>query len=355
MEKIFVINPGATSTKIAYFDGKEKIKAKIIRHNLATLSKFERIWDQLEFRKEIILEFLKSNNIDLSNFSAVVGRGGVIKPIPSGTYVINEKMIKDCKNSPVKHPCNLGPVLAFEIANTYKIPAFTVDPPIVDERIDLARISGLKEIERKSRFHALNLRMIAIERAEKKGGNISDFNFIAVHLGGGISVASFMKGKIIDANDASEEGPFSPDRAGGVPSIALVDMCFAGNYTKDEIKKKLFSKGGLAGYLGTNNIQEVEKRIEGGDAYAQLVFEAMAYQVAKEIGISAAVLKGQVDEILVSGGAANSERFVNLIKERVSFIAPVKVYPGERELEALCFVALRVLRKEEEVKLYESV
>lgn len=352
MYKIVVINPGSTSTKVAFFEDEREVVRETITHDVSFLSQFDKIFDQYEFRKRAVLEFLEKNNINLNELSCVVGRGGVIHPVPAGTYIVNEKMIEDLKNAPIEHASNLGAVIAYEITKPLGIPAFIVDPVVVDEFIPLARVSGLKEIERKSRLHALNMRRVAIQRAKEKGGKLSDFNFIVGHIGGGISIAPFMKGRIVDVNDASSGGPFSPERAGGLPSGDLVKMCYLGKYTKKEIKKKLMGKGGVVAYLGTNDMREVEKRIDEGDEFAKLIFEAMAYQIAKEIGRDAAVLKGDVDEILLTGGVVNSKRLVELIKERVSFIAPIVLFPGERELEALALGALRVLRKEEEAKIY---
>ena len=352
MYKILVINPGSTSTKVGFFEDEREILRETITHDAVFLSKFERIFDQYEFRKSAVVDFLNRNHIDLKELSAVVGRGGIIHPVSAGTYLVNEKMIEDSKNSPIEHASNLGAVIAYEIAKPLGIPAFIVDPVVVDEFIPLARISGLKEIERKSRLHALNMRRVAIQRAKEKGGKLSDFNFIVGHIGGGISIAPFMKGRIVDVNDASSGGPFSPERSGGLPSGDLVKMCFSGKYTKKEIKKKIMGKGGVVAYLGTNDMREVERRIEEGDDFAKLIFEAMAYQIAKEIGADATVLKGDVDEIILTGGVVNSKRLVELIKERVSFIAPIVLFPGEKELEALALGALRVLRGEEEAKIY---
>ena len=352
MEKILVINPGGTSTKVAYFDGEKEVIREVIRHDVKELSKFDRVTDQYKFRRDLILKFLSEKGIDIEKLSAVVGRGGVLRPVESGTYIINEKMINDSKNSRFEHASNLGPIIAYELARPYKIPAYVVDPVTVDEMDDVARLSGLKEIPRESRFHALNVRMTAIERAKKKGGKLSDFNFIIVHIGSGSSVAILRKGRVVDVTDTSSEGPFGSDRTGGVPCMGLVDMCYSGKYTKKEIKKKLLGEGGLINYLGLNDIRDVEKRIDGGDAYAKLVFEAMAYQITKTIGAGAAVLNGAVDEIILTGGGANSKRLVSLIEERVKFIAPIYLSPGEEELKALCLGALRVLRREENAKVY---
>lgn len=352
MEKVLVINPGGTSTKVAYFEGEKEIIREVFNHDIKELSRFKKVTDQHEFREELILKFLEKNGIDIRDLSAIVGRGGILHPVESGTYLINEKMINDSKSSRFEHASNLGPIIAYELAKPYKIPAYIVDPVSVDEMDDVARFSGLKEIPRESRCHALNIRMTAIERAKEKGGKISDFNFIVVHIGSGSSVAILRKGRIVDVTDTSSEGPFGSDRAGGVPCMALVDMCYSGKYAKEEMKKKLLGKGGLISYLGLNDIRDVEKRIDEGDKYAKLVFEAMAYQIAKAIGASATVSNGVVNEIILTGGGANSKRLVSLIKKRVEFIAPVYLSPGEAELKALCLGALRVLRGEENAKVY---
>lgn len=352
MYKILVINPGSTSTKVGFFEDEKEILKETITHDADFLSQFERIFDQYEFRKKSVIDFLTKHNIELKELSCVVGRGGIIHPVPAGTYTVNERMIEDLKNAPIEHASNLGAVIAYVIAKPLGIPAFIVDPIVVEEFIPLARVSGLKEIERKSRLHALNMRRVAIQRAKEKGGKLSDFNFIVGHIGGGISIAPFLKGRIVDVNDASSGGPFSPERAGGLPSGDLVKMCYSGKYTKKDIKKKLMGKGGVVAYLGTNDMREVERMIKEGNEYAKLIFEAMAYQISKEIGADATVLKGEVDEIILTGGVVNSKKLVDLIKERVSFIAPIILFPGEKELEALALGALRVLRGEEEAKIY---
>lgn len=352
MYKILVINPGSTSTKVSYFEDEKEIKTKKIEHSTQELKKFERIFEQYEFRKSAVLEFLKENSIDPKELSCVVGRGGVLRPIPAGTYIINEKMLEDLKNAYIEHASNLGAPIAYEIAKPLGIPAFIVDPVVVDEFPDIARISGLKEIQRKSRFHALNTRYVAKKRAEMLGGKITDFNFIVAHIGGGISVVAFEKGRAVDVNDPSSSGPFSPERPGGLPSIDIVEMCYSGKYTKDKIKKLLMGEGGIVSYLGTNDLKEVEKMIDEGNEYAKLVYDAMAYQISKDIVANSVVLKGKVDEIILTGGASKSERLTNLIKDRVSFVSNIFIFPGEMEQEALCFGALSVLRGEEKPKEY---
>jgi len=355
MEKILVINPGSTSTKLGFFEGEKPIFIEVLRHNSEEIKKYKRIFDQYEFRKNVVLNFLKDKNISLESITCVVGRGGLIKPVESGTYIVNEKMIEDLKEAKRgEHASNLGAIIAYEIAKELNIPAFIVDPVVVDEMDDIARISGLKGIERKSIFHALNQKAVARKAAKDLGKKYEDVNLIVVHLGGGISIGAHRKGRVVDVNNAlNGDGPFAPERAGGLPTQDLVDLCFSGKYTYEEMKKKLAGEGGLVSHLGTNDAREVEKRIENGDNYARLVYEAMAYQISRTIGEMAAVLKGDIDAIVLTGGIAYSNMLVNWIKERVSFLGKILVYPGEDEMGALALGALRVLRKEEEPKIYE--
>lgn len=355
MERILVINPGSTSTKIGIFEEEKPLFIEVLRHNSEEIKNFKRIFDQYEFRKNVVLDFLKNKNIPLKSLTCVVGRGGLIKPVKSGTYIVNEKMIEDLKEAKRgEHASNLGAIIAYEIAKPLGIPAFIVDPVVVDEMDDVARISGLNGIERKSIFHALNQKAVARRAAKDLGKKYEEVNLIVAHLGGGISVGAHKKGRVVDVNNAlNGDGPFAPERAGGLPTQDLVELCFSGKYTLDEMKKKLAGEGGLVSHLGTNDAREVEKRIESGDSYSKLVYEAMAYQVSKTIGEMAAVLKGEIDAIVLTGGIAYSEMLTNLIKERVSFLGKVLIYPGEDEMEALALGALRVLRKEEEPKIYE--
>jgi len=352
--KILVINPGSTSTKVALFANKNLLFEKKIQHSTEELSVFSKINDQFEFRRKIILNFLKEKNINLSSLDAIVGRGGLLRPIPSGTYRVNKQMIEDLKNSKRgEHASNLGGILAYSIAEELSIPAYIVDPVVTDEMEPIARISGMPEISRISVLHALNQKTIARKAADDLGKKYEKTNLIVAHLGGGISVGIHSQGKVIDVNNAlNGEGPFAPERSGGLPVGALVDLCFSGKFSREEIMKKIVGKGGLVAYLNTNDIREVLKRIEQGDQYAKLILEAMAYQVAKEIGAGATVLKGQVDAIILTGGIAYNSEFIELIKDRISFLSLVMVYPGEEEMTALCEGALRVLRGEEVEKIY---
>lgn len=352
--RLLVINPGSTSTKIAVFEDEKSIFEETLSHTVKELSKFEKIYDQYEFRKEIILEVLEKNNIDVNSLDAIVGRGGLLKPIEGGTYRVNENMLKDLKvGVQGEHASNLGGIIANEIGISINKPSFIVDPTVVDELEDVARVSGLAEIERVSISHPLNQKAVARRFAKSKGKEYEDMNLIVAHLGGGISVGAHKKGRIIDVNNALYgDGPFSPERSGGLPVGDLVDLCYSGKYTYEEMKKKIVGEGGLVSYLNTNDAREVNRMIEEGNEEAKLIYEAMAYQVAKEIGSCAAVLKGKVDGIILTGGIANDELFTNWIIERVNFISEVLVYRGEDELDALAKGGLRVLKGEEEAKEY---
>ncbi|MDR7857706.1 butyrate kinase [Tissierella sp.] len=353
--RLLIINPGSTSTKIAVFDNEKITFEETLRHTVEELSVFSRIYDQFEFRKNIIVDALQKNNISLDSLNGVIGRGGLLNPIEGGTYEVNDKMIDDLKAANRgEHASNLGGILAHEIAKEIGKRSFIVDPVVVDELSDVARISGMKEIERISIFHALNQKAVARRYANSINKSYEDLNLIVVHLGGGISVGAHEKGRVIDVPNAlNGEGAFSPERAGGLPVGDLVKLCYSGKYTEDEIKKMITGKGGIVSYLGTNDAREVENRIKNGDKYAELIYYAMAYQVAKDIGAAAAVLKGNVDRIIVTGGIAYDKLFTSWIDERVKFIADVTIYPGEDELTALAEGGLRVLRGEEEAKLYK--
>ncbi|MBS3995401.1 MAG: butyrate kinase [Alkaliphilus sp.] len=353
--RILAINPGSTSTKIAIFDNEKSVLEIVLRHSTEEINQYARISDQYEFRKNVILDNLNENGINITKLSAVVGRGGLLKPIEGGTYAVGDRMLEDLKVGVLgEHASNLGGILANEIAKQLNIPAFITDPVVVDELDDIARISGMPEIPRISIFHALNQKAVARCAARELGKSYSSCNVIVAHLGGGISVGAHKQGKVVDVNNALDgEGPFSPERTGGLPIMDMAKMCFSGNYTEAEIKKMLKGNGGLVAYLGTNDGREVGKMIQEGDKYAELIYKAMAYQVAKEIGSCAAVLKGKVDTIVLTGGIAYDKDFVKWVSDRVSFIAPIAIYAGEEEMTALAEGALRVLRGEEEAKIYE--
>ncbi|MDD5571009.1 MAG: butyrate kinase [Bacteroidales bacterium] len=353
---ILAINPGSTTTKIAVFDNNKNIFQNSIAHSTEEIEKFEKIADQYEFRKNIILEELNNAGISSENIVIVIGRGGLIKPIKSGVYIVNEKMKEDLKEGILgQHASNLGGLIADDLAKALpNAKAYIADPVVVDELDDIARISGHPEFERISIFHALNQKIIAKTYAQSRIQKYEELNLIVAHIGGGISVGAHKKGKVIDVNQALDgEGPFSPERSGTLPVGALAKLCFSGKYTLNEIKKMITGKGGLTAYLGTNNAVEVEMKIRNGDKKAKIIYEAMAYQIAKEIGSAATVLKGKIDAILITGGIAYDETFVNWIKERVEFIAPVFAYPGEDEMRALAINALAVLKGELNVLDYK--
>ncbi|WP_313370287.1 butyrate kinase [Sedimentibacter sp.] len=354
--KQLIINPGSTSTKIAVFEDEKSVFEKTLRHSNEELGVYAKVADQFEFRKNLILEALKENNIAAESLDAVVGRGGLLKPIEGGTYLVNDKLAEDLKISKMgEHASNLGGLIARSIAEEVNIPAFIVDPVVVDEMDDVARISGHPNFERLSKWHALNQKAVARRAAaEKFNKKYEDMNFVVAHLGGGISVGAHKKGRVIDVNNAlNGEGPFSPERSGSLPVDQLVKTCFSGQYTEPEIKKMIVGKGGLSALLGTNNAKEVSDRAEAGDEKAKLVYKAMAYQIAKAIGEYAVVLDGEVDAILVTGGIAYDNNFVKMIENKVKFIAEVIAYPGEDELLALAQGGLRVLNKEEAAKQYK--
>jgi len=351
---ILVLNPGSTSTKVAVYKGAKPLVSESIDHNKAEIEKYARIVDQYPMRKTVILDFLSRNKVELKTLAAVVDRGGLLKPISSGTYIINDAMLSDLREAKRgEHISNVGAFIAKEIADQSGAKAFIVDAVSVDEFSPLARISGLAEIERKSLLHALNMRMAALQACQELGKKLEQVNLIVAHLGGGISISPVDHGKFVDVNNANEGGPFSPERAGGLPTGALVKMCFSGKYTSDEIKKKLTRSGGLSAYTDTNRANEVKDRVLKGDKQAEEIFRAMAYQIAKEIGACATVLKGKVDAIVVTGGVAHNQIFTDWIKERTAFITPKYfVYPGEDEMPALAAGALRVLKDEEKAREY---
>ncbi|HRZ96232.1 MAG TPA: butyrate kinase [Paludibacter sp.] len=349
MYKILSINPGSTSTKFAVYEDKKLICLHTIRHSGDELKIYEHIFDQFEFRKELILKQLEKDEIQLDDFAAIVGRGGMLRPIESGVYSVNSRMISDVRNSVIgEHASNLGCVIAHEIAAV--IPgckAFIADPVSVDELQDVARISGLPGFKRRSLFHALNHKAIARKYAAANGTTYEKLNLVIAHLGGGISVAAHRLGKVVDVNQALDGyGPFSPERSGTLDTGALVRMCFEGKYTQTEIARMLVGNGGLMAHLGTNEAHVAAERAEQGDKYARLVLEAMAYSVAKEIGSMLAVLHGDVDAVILTGGIAYNQFIINHITKMVSHFAKVAVYPGEDEMGALAMAGLRVLQGE---------
>ncbi|SHH52173.1 butyrate kinase [Clostridium grantii] len=350
--KILAINPGSTSTKIAVYENEKKLFSKTIEHDTKEIEKYNLVADQFHMRKKEILLALQENNISINDMSAIVGRGGILPPVKSGAYEVNDLMIDRLKNRPLfEHASNLGALISSEIAKTIGIKSYIYDSVAVDELKDIARISGMPDIQRSSTCHALNSRAMAINYAEKKSKNYTEMNFIVAHLGGGISLSAHCKGKMIDII-SDDEGPFSPERSGRVPCNKLIELCYAGKFDKKTMKKKLRGNGGLKAYLNTVNTREVEKMIANGDENAKLLYESMVYQVAKGIGELSTVLFGDIDAIIITGGIAHSSIFTNWIKERVEFIAPVAIMPGEHELTALALGTLRVLKNEEKANIY---
>ncbi len=347
--RVLAVNPGSTSTKIAVYDNEERVYEEIIRHSQEELSRFDGVMGQKEMRLQCVLDALARRQIPLESLSAVVGRGGLVEPIDSGTYVVNHRMLQDLLDTTAKtaHASSFGGVIAYEIAHRVDIPCYVVDPIVVDELDQYAKLTGLPGIERRSIFHALNQKSVARRCAADMGLVYENGRFIVAHMGGGITVGAHRYGRVIDVNDAlSGEGPFTPERTGALPAVPLIRLCFSGEYTEKEMIDKVSRGGGMMAYLGTNDLRRCEHLIREGDEYATLVLESMAYQVCKEIGAMFAVLEGRADAIILTGGLAHSTRFTGCIKQRVGLIAPVKVYPGEDEMRALAEGALRVLRGE---------
>ncbi len=351
--QILVINPGSTSTKVALFDGRTKLIEESLGHPHKELAQSSNIWGQYPFRLAAIRNFLLQHRITPDSLAAVVGRGGLLKSLKRGTYLVDQAMIEDARRGVQgEHVSNLGCVLADEIARECGCPAYTVDPVSVDEFEPLARYSGHPLIERRSLSHSLNLRAAALWAAERMGVDPKTTNFVVAHLGGGISIAPVKGGRVIDVNDASSDGPFSPERTGGLPLQPFIDLCFSGKYRKNEMKRLVMGQGGLVAYLGTNSAAEVERRIGQGDKKAEEIYAAMAYQIAKEIAAMASVLCGDVQAIVLTGGLTNSQRLVEEIGRRVRFIAPIQVLAGELEMEAMAEGVLRVLEGQEVAQSY---
>lgn len=354
--KILTVNPGSTSTKVALFEDEKQIFKTNIKHSADELAVYDRMADQYPFRKEVILRELKAAGIDISDVNIVVGRGGLLHPLVSGVYEVNEAMIKDLVDSPVgEHACNLGGLIANDIAKDLGIKAYIADPVVVDELADVARFSGHPAFPRISIFHALNHKIIARQLAKELGKKYEEMNTIGIHLGGGISVCAHKKGLVVDVNNAlNGDGPFTPERSGSLPAGLLVDACFSGKYTRKEIDLMLKGRGGFVAYLGTNDALEVENTVKAGNKEWELVYRAMAYQVAKEVGgIAASALQMDVDAIYITGGMAYDKTFCGILKEHFGKIAPVYVFPGEDEMKALALNGLMVLTGEAKAKVYE--
>ena len=352
--KSLIINPGSTSTKIGVFEDETLLFEETLRHSTEEIAQYASIVDQKDFRKQIILDLLAKKDFDINSLQVIVGRGGMLKPIPGGTYAVSDELLEDLKiGKQGQHASNLGGILAREIGDSIGVPSYIVDPVVVDELMPIARYSGVPELPRTSVFHALNQKAVAKRYAKEKGVSYDSLNLIVVHMGGGVSVGAHEKGRVIDVFNALDgDGAFSPERAGAVPSGALIKMCFSGQYTEKEVYKKIVGNGGFNAYLGTNDMRDVAKMIADGDAHADEVREAFILQVCKNIGSMSCVLKGKVDQIIVTGGIAYNKEVVDKMEERAGFIAPFTVYPGEDELLALTQGALRVLNGEEEAMKY---
>lgn len=353
---VLVINPGSTSTKIALFSGREQLKEVELTHPESELSQFPTNLDQLDYRYQTVKTAMKSWDTSFSNLSAVIGRGGPLKPLAGGVYKVGQNLIDDLNSGKlVDHASILGGLIAYKIAENNSIPAYIADPVSVDEFTELARISGIPELPRLSLSHALNIKAVVAEVACDINKKPEDMNYIVAHLGGGISIASHEKGKLTDVNNANDGGPFSPERCGTLPLTGLMKLCYSDKFSAKELKKKLIGKGGVYAYLGTSDVREVIEMIDKKDTKATkatLILEAMAYQISKEIGAMATVMKGNVDGIILTGGVAYCEYLVNWVKERVSFIAPVILKPGQNELKALADHAVNALENSEIVKQY---
>lgn len=352
---VLAVNPGSTSTKVALFRDEALVREANLKHADAELQPFPRILDQLPLRAAAVDRLLAEAGVQRGELSAVVGRGGLLKPLASGTYAVDDALVADLEKAERgEHASNLGGPIARTIAAEHGCPAFIVDPVSVDELEPVARVTGVAGIERQSRSHALNMKAVAKRHAKGAGRPYPELRLIIAHLGSGVSVSAHAGGRMIDVVNPQDEGAFSPDRAGGVPATALIDLCFRPGATPKSVRRVLFGDGGLYSHLQTRDARDAVKLAEGGDAKARLVLDAMCYGVAKCIGEMATVLHGKVDGILLTGGMAHNAPIVGPIRQRVEWIAPVHVYPGEDELQALCEGALRVLRGEEKARAYSA-
>lgn len=352
--RILAINPGSTSTKIALYDNEEILINETIRHDRSTLDSMGSIIGQKEFRTAAVRQKLDEYGADVAGIDAIAGRGGLLRPIDSGVYIINDLMLNDLNSATASvHASALGAIIAGDISKKTGKPAFVVDPIVVDEMDRYAKLSGMPGIERTSVFHALNQKAIARRCAADIGKEYNNSRFVVAHLGGGITVGAHRYGRVIDVNDAlAGEGPFTPERTGGIPAIPLIKMCFSGEYTEEEMITRITKNGGMQGYLGTNDLETAQRMINCGDEFTTLVVDSMAYQVCKEIGAMIAVLEGRADGVILTGGLAYSTRFTGSIKNRIDPIAPVYVYPGEDEMYSLMSGVLRVLKGEEPIAEY---
>ncbi|HTZ39626.1 MAG TPA: butyrate kinase [Syntrophales bacterium] len=356
MEKtrhVLAVNVGSTSTKVAFYRDAERLVQESLTYSSAELAGYKDLKDQLPLREAGLRAFIEKNGIDMSHVDLVISRGGLGRPAPAGAYAIDQQMCDDLMQGKYgKHPSALGPSMALGLSRQYRMPAVVIDPPSTDEFQPLARVSGLPEIERKSAFHALNQKAAARKSARQMGKRYEEVNLVVAHLGGGITIGAHCRGQVIDCTHGLTEGPFSPERAGALPTQDLLDLAHSGRLDPKELSKRLVGQGGLAAYLGTTNAVDVESAVKKGDAKAEMIYRAMAYQIAKDIGAMAAVLAGKVDGVVLTGGLAHSEMLTAWVRQQVQFIAPVWVFPGEDEMEAMAEGALRILRGEEAPKPY---
>lgn len=351
--KILVINFGSTSSKLAVYDDEKQIAIKSINYKREQLVGFDKMTDQLPLRRQGVLDWLDEIGLKVTDFDAISVRGGVTQPLEPGAYKVNQEMVDRLTEAPLlDHPSNMTPMVAWELTKEYGVPSYIYDP-IFDHMTPLAKITGIPDIKRTHMGHIENMRAVSMKMAQELGKKVTDCNFIIAHLGGGITMCCEEKGRFVDFNDSSNS-PFSPERAGVIPARQLAKLIYSNKYSEAEITKLITGKGGMYAHLGTADCQEVEKRIVDGDEKALVVYEGMAYQTAKCIGAFAAVLRGEIDAIILTGGIAHSEIFVNWIKDRVAFLAPIKVYPGEFEMESLGLGVLRVLRGEESATEYQD-
>lgn len=351
---VLTINPGSTSTKLAVYQGDKVLFEETVRHTMQEFADFNNVQEQFDFRWQVLRRVIDAFGYDVNNLDAVVGRGGLLRPVAGGTYMVTEKMLADLKtNKYGEHASYLGAMLAKKLADTLDIPSFIVDPVVVDEMLPIARFSGNELIARKSIFHALNHKAAGRKIAKKLGSDYEKLNFVIAHLGGGISVAAHRQGKAVDVNNALDgDGPFSPERSGSLPMNDFLEACFSGKWNKRELHDLIIGRGGMISYLGTNSMLEVEAKVKAGDEKAIQAFDAMAYQVSKEIGACSTVLHGKIDAIILTGGLARSDLFTSKIIEQTNWIASVIIEPGEDELEALNSGVQRVLAGLEKEKLY---
>ncbi len=352
MFKILAINPGSTSTKIGIFEDEKLIYQVNIHHSAEELKKYPTVDEEIQFRHRVIVEAMHQAGIDVKSLSAIGCRGGLVRPIPGGTYLVNDALLHDSRYAKIKHPCNLAALIGHSLGEAYGIKSYITDPPITFEAEEVALVSGSPLITRPQTFHALNHKAIAKKHCRLTGQIYEEVTLIVAHFGGGISIGVHHLGRVIDVTDALSEGPFTPERAGALPTVEFADVCFSGKYDRAQIQKLLRGDAGFQAYLGTNDMREVVKMVESGNEKAKFYFDAFIYQIGKDIGAMATVKNGKIDAILLTGGIARNQLFVNRVIEKVAWIAPVYVYPGEEELQALNLGVLAVLQGKDTAKTY---